>query len=88
MRIQAEVSFYPLGKADYGAGVERFLDLLSDGPLECRAGSMSTLIAGDAGDIFDELKRAWLAVAKDYPGVLTFKASNACPAMPRSEEGT
>ena len=46
---------------------------------------MSTRISGDAEDVFDALRNAFVRLAKEGQVVLTVKASNACPEDVASE---
>jgi uncharacterized protein YqgV (UPF0045/DUF77 family) len=79
MRVQAEVSLYPLGQKNLAKPVNRFCELLQKGGIEVRRGPMSSLITGESDVIFRSLKEAFEQLAEEYEVVLTAKISNACP---------
>ena len=79
MKIQAEVSLYPLRTQDLSQPIEAFCQVLQNAGLEVRSGAMSTRISGQADEVFTALQRAFAAVARDYQVVLTVRLSNACP---------
>jgi len=79
MKVQAEVSLYPLRQKNLAKPVNSFCDLLQKGEIEVRTGPMSSLIMGESDMIFRSLKEAFEQLAKEYEVVLTAKISNACP---------
>ena len=79
MRIQAEVSLYPLRSMKLSPAIDRFHEILEEKGLRVVAGPMSTLIGGTREDVFRVLEEAFSAVAEDCEVVLTCKISNACP---------
>ena len=79
MKVQAEVSLYPLRTQDLGGVVELFCRRLSETAMELDVGPMSTRISGDAKEVFDALGDAFEQLATDNQIVLTMKVSNACP---------
>jgi len=81
MRIQAEVSLYPLRTADLSGPIEAFWRLLGRADVNVDCGVMSTLVAGECEDVFTGVKDAFAGVASDYQVVMTLKLSNACPGL-------
>lgn len=79
MKVQAEVSLYPLRQKNLAKPVNWFCELLQKGGIEVRTGPMSSLITAESDVIFRSLKEAFEQLAKEYEVVLTAKISNACP---------
>lgn len=79
MKIQAEVSLYPLRTGRLEQPVETFRQLLLQEGLEIDLGPMSTRIYGDCEPVFSALRQAFVQIAEEYEAVLTIKISNACP---------
>lgn len=79
MRIQAQVSIYPLKSEAVTQPVEEFCRRLRTPDLTVTAGSMSTLIVGESGRVFQTVRRAFQALAAEYDVVMDLKVSNACP---------
>ena len=79
MKVQAEVSLYPLRQNDLAKPIEQFIESLKDDHLNVKTGSMSSVISGDCQVVFQSLRKAFEQAAKRYEVVLTVKISNACP---------
>jgi len=79
MKIQAEVSLYPLRISNLSKPIEGFLNALKHNELEIVSGSMSTRIKGDSDTIFAALRSAFTSVIDEYEVVMSVKMSNACP---------
>jgi len=79
MKIQAEVSLYPLRINNLSKPVEEFWKALNHGDLEIISGSMSTRITGDSDTVFDALRGAFTCVIDEYEVVMSVKMSNTCP---------
>ena len=79
MKVQAEVSLYPLRTASLSEAIDRFLDRLRRRGLAVEVTPMSTRLEGESGEIFQALREAFEAVAAGGSVVLTVKISNACP---------
>ena len=79
MKVQAEVSLYPLRQRNLAKPVGWFCELLQKEKIEVRSGPMSSLITADSEVIFRSLRKAFEKLAKEYEVVLTAKISNACP---------
>ena len=79
MKIQAEVSLYPLRINNLSKPIEEFLNALKHNNLEFVSGSMSTHITGDSDTVFAVLMGAFTCVADKYDVVMSVKMSNTCP---------
>jgi len=81
MKIQAEISLYPLRQKDMTKPIQKFIELLENNKLKVELGPMSSLIAGDSQVVFESLREAFEQLAKEYEVVMTAKISNACPEV-------
>ena len=79
MKIQAEISLYPLRTSNLSKPIEEFLNTLRHKELEIESGSMSIRITGDFDTVFTVLRSAFTCVADKYDVVMSVKMSNACP---------
>lgn len=79
MKVQAEISLYPLHCSDLTEPIRQFIDLLETDKLKVEIGPMSTLVTGDCQVVFENLKKAFERLAEEYKVVMTAKISNACP---------
>ena len=79
MRVQAEVSLYPLRTATLMDSIQAFCDALAAGGVEVCSGPMSSLVAGESGQVFAALGRAFEQVGRERDVVLVLKVSNCCP---------
>lgn len=81
MKIQAEVSLYPLRQNDLTMPIQQFVENLKNNNIKVKSGPMSSIIKGDSQIVFQALQKAFEQVAKKYEVVLTVKISNACPEI-------
>ena len=79
MKLQAEISLYPLRQKNLAKPVGWFCELLQKDEVKIRTGPMSSLITAESDVIFRNLKEAFEQLAKEYEVVLIAKISNACP---------
>jgi len=79
MKVQAEISLYPLRTAELSEPIRRFCRVLEESGCEVFPGSMSTWARGDSEAMFEAVRRAFQVVADDGQIVMTMKVSNACP---------
>jgi uncharacterized protein YqgV (UPF0045/DUF77 family) len=77
--ISAQVSLYPLGRADLSAAIDQALEIFRKHDLVVEPGSMSTLILGDDSAVFGSLQEAYSRLARHGHLVLVATISNACP---------
>ena len=81
MKVQAEISLYPLRCSDLTEPIRQFVELLETDKQKVETGPMSTLVKGDSRIVFQNLKNAFEELAEDYKVVMTAKISNACPEV-------
>ena len=78
MKVQAEVSLYPLRQDDLTKPIQQFVESLKNDDLNVKTGSMSSVISGEESIVFQSLQKAFEQAAQKYEVVLTAKISNAC----------
>ncbi len=78
-QISAQVSLYPLRTEHLGPPIEAFAQTVADAGLDVKPGAMSTLVRGEAGDVFEALQRAFEAASAEHQVVMQVTVSNACP---------
>ena len=81
MKVQAEVSLYPLRQKDLAEPIQRFVESLKRDELNVKTGSMSSVISGEESIVFQSLQDAFEHAAQKYEVVLNVKISNACPEI-------
>lgn len=86
MKVQAEISLYPLWGKDPLTSIEQFLSVLEDEQLEPRIGPMSTSVIADNEDFFRAIARAFQEVATEHRCVLVLKCSNVSPSPSLSDK--
>ena len=79
MKVQMEISLYPLRMTSLTEPIDRFTERLRRSGFSVEIGPMSSRVSGECADIFCVLGEAFEAAARDGDVVLTVKASNACP---------
>jgi len=79
MRVQAQVSLYPLRTQKLSGRVEEFCRVLRSHGLHVETGSMSTFITGESKELFDVLREGFEVLAQRNEIVIDCKISNACP---------
>ena len=79
MKVQAQVSLYPLRSSELGEPIRRFVELIRQQGLAVEIGPMSTQITGDSKVLFASLAEAFEDTAGHGDVVLLLKVSNACP---------
>jgi len=79
MKIQAELSLYPLKTEGLASLIEDFLQGLPQKGLSVNTGAMSTVVSGESGALFRAISESFEKVAKLNEIVLIAKFSNACP---------
>ena len=83
MRVQAEVSLYPLRTATLMDAIDSFVGHLCRCGLEVEVGPMSSGLRGECKDLFRALGEAFEAAAHQGDVVVTVKITNACPEIGR-----
>ena len=82
MEESAQVRLYPLGQSDLRPAIEATCMALRARDWDYRAGSMSTLLAGQAEPVFTALRDAFQAAASHGSTVMVITLSNACSPLP------
>ena len=85
MKVQAEISLYPLRQNELTKPIGQFIELLENNTLKVELGPMSTLVIGDSQVVFENLQKAFERLAEEYEVVMTAKISNACPEVNRDK---
>ena len=80
MKVQAQISLYPLRRPGLAEPIGRFVELLRQEGLNVEVGPMSTQVTGDSKVLFASLAEAFEDAAQRGDIVLLLKVSNACPA--------
>jgi len=81
MKVQAEISLYPLRQNELTKPIQQFVRSLENNKLKVELGPMSTLVTGDSQVVFESLQKTFERLAEKYEIVLTAKISNACPEV-------
>jgi uncharacterized protein YqgV (UPF0045/DUF77 family) len=81
MKVQAEVSLYPLRQSELTKPIQQFIQALENDNLKVELGPMSSLVTGDSQVVFESLRKAFEQLAKEYEVVVNAKISNACPEV-------
>ena len=79
MKVQAEVSLYPLRTEHLSKPIDKFINSLRQHGIEVEIGHLNTRLTGDSGAVFTGLSQAFEEAAKDYDVIIDIKISNACP---------
>ncbi|MBN1547612.1 MAG: 4Fe-4S binding protein [Syntrophaceae bacterium] len=86
MKIQAELSLYPLKTDLIEDAVKNFIKELSKSEVSVVPGQMSTLVAGQSGEIFRVIGECFEKACRTDEIVLVVKFSNACPEKATGKE--
>jgi len=78
MKVQAEISLYPLRQNELTKPIQQFIQALENNKLKVEPGPMSTLVTGDSQVVFESVQEAFAEIAEEYEVVMTAKISNAC----------
>jgi uncharacterized protein YqgV (UPF0045/DUF77 family) len=79
MIISAQISVYPLRQEHLSPAIDAVKQALQSMGLEPEIGAMSTLVTGEAKDVFVGLQEAFDRAAATGHVVMTVTVSNACP---------
>jgi uncharacterized protein YqgV (UPF0045/DUF77 family) len=80
VKVQAELSLYPLRTLSLSVAIDKFLGQLRQSGLTVEVAAMSTRIEGGSEELFAAIHDAFATVAATGNVVLTLTVSNACPA--------
>jgi uncharacterized protein YqgV (UPF0045/DUF77 family) len=87
VKVQAEVSLYPLRTASLTGCIDGFVERLRQGGFNVEIGAMSSRISGRCDGLFRALGGAFEEAARRGDVVLLVKVSNACPVGSDHEVG-
>lgn len=79
MLTSAQISIYPLRQERLSPAVQAVSEALEARGLRAEVGPMSTLVTGEAAEVFDALQEAFAKAAASGHVVMTVTLSNACP---------
>jgi uncharacterized protein YqgV (UPF0045/DUF77 family) len=81
MKVQAEISLYPLRQNELSNPIRQFVQVLENNKLQVKIGPMSSFVTGDSQVVFESLRKAFEQLAEKYEVVVNAKISNACPGI-------
>ena len=79
MKVQAEISIYPLRTKSVSEPIKEFCKILRFHGLEIKTTAMSTFIKCESRGLFKACDEAFEQLAKKHEVVMNMKVSNACP---------
>ena len=79
MKVQAQISIYPLRTETLSESIDKFCRILKDKGLKVETRAMDSLVIGESDAIFKSVREAFEQIAEKYDVVMDFKISNACP---------
>jgi uncharacterized protein YqgV (UPF0045/DUF77 family) len=79
MQIAAQISLYPLKQQKLSPAIETAWRVLEEKGLALQKGGMSTVVAGEAVEVFAAVQEVFLKSAEIGPVSLVVTFSNACP---------
>lgn len=79
MKIQSEISIYPLKTDSLSSPIYEFCQMLKQNGLEVDTQTMGSIIIGESDTVFESVRKAFGKLAEKYDLVMDFKVSNACP---------
>jgi len=79
MVISAQISLYPLRQELLSPAIDAVKQELETRGLQPEIGAMSTIVTGEAKDVFIALHEAFERAAATGHVVMTVTVSNACP---------
>lgn len=79
MKVEMEVSLYPLAEGKLQHPVEDFTELLEQHGCTVEHTSLSSMVKGESTKVFEALRLGYEQAARKSGCVLIVKACNACP---------
>lgn len=79
MKVQAEVSLYPLRTRKLSGPLVEFCQVLQSRGLYVETRSMSTFVVGELENLFGALREGFEVLTRRNEVVIDVKISNACP---------
>ena len=83
--ISVQLSLYPLRQPHVGPAIAGALEAFRARGLDVTPGTMSTVVTGETGAVFDGLKAAFQSAAALGDLVMVASISNCCPAPARDQ---
>jgi uncharacterized protein YqgV (UPF0045/DUF77 family) len=77
--ISAQISIYPLRQEHLSPAIDAVREALESRGFQPEIGAMSTIVTGEAKDVFVALHEAFDRAAATGHVVMTVTVSNACP---------
>jgi uncharacterized protein YqgV (UPF0045/DUF77 family) len=79
MKVQTQVSIYPLKTKSLSEPIDEFCRILKDRGLKVETQTMGSFVVGESDIIFKSVQEAFEQLIQKYQIVLNMKISNACP---------
>jgi len=79
MKVQAQVSIYPLKAKSLSKAIDEFCRILKDRGLKVKTQTMGSFVIGESATIFKSVQEAFEQLTQKYQIVMNIKISNACP---------
>jgi len=79
MKVQVQISIYPLKTSSLSEPIEEFCRILKDKGLKVKTRTMDSFIVEESDTIFKSVREAFEQIAEKYDVTMDFRISNACP---------
>jgi len=79
MKVEMEVSLYPLAEENFEHPVMDFVDVLKKHGCTVEHTPLSSVVTGESEKVFEALRLGYEQAAQKSGCVLIIKACNACP---------
>jgi len=79
MKVQVQISIYPLKTSSLSEPIGQFCRILKDRGLKVQTRTMDSFVIGQSDAVFESVREAFEQIAEKYDVVMDFKISNACP---------
>jgi len=79
MKVQVQISIYPLKTSSLSEPIEEFCRILKNKGLKVKTRTMDSFIVEESDTIFKSVREAFEQIAEKYDVTMDFRISNACP---------
>lgn len=79
MKIQAQISIYPLKTDSLSIPIGQFCGILEKKGLKVETKTMSSFVSGESDIVFESVQEAFEKLSEKYNVVMDLKVSNTCP---------
>ena len=79
MKVQAQISIYPLKTNSLSVPIDEFCRTLEKNGLKVETKTMSSSICGESDIVFKSVQEAFRKLVEEYDVVMDLKVSNTCP---------